>query len=374
MLGISLRSALAHRLRLALTALAVMLGVTFVTGTLTYTDALNRVFTSMVEEGTAGVDVYVAPKMEFESLIDYGAGGPGLPESMVETVASVPGVAVASGAVTGYAQFVDKKGKAITPFGPPTLGISWTEDPGLSSVRLTDGRAPSGPDEVLMDADTARDHGFEVGDQVEVLLQGPKVTFDLVGIIDTPSGSGFGGATMAAFDLETAQRLFKKKDRVDQIEVAAEEGTSATELRNLLAAELPDNVELKTGAAQAEETKRQIQQGFGYFTTVLLVFAAVAVFVGAFIIFNTFSIIVAQRTKEFGLLRAIGASGRQVTASVLVEAALIAAVASTLGIAAGLALAVGLQNLMDAVGIDLPPATLEWLPGRSWSGSWSASG
>ena len=362
MLGISLKSALAHRLRLALTTLAVMLGVTFVTGTLTYTDALNGVFTSMVEEGTAGVDVYVAPKTEFESLMDYGAGGPGLPESMVETVESVPGVAVANGAVTGYAQFVDKKGKAITPFGPPTLGISWTEDPGLSSVRLTDGRAPSGPGEVLMDAVTAADHGFQVGDQVEVLLQGPKETFDLVGIIDTPSGSGFGGATMAAFEMETAQKLFKKKGRVDQIEVAAEEGTSATELRNLLAAELPDNVELKTGTAQAQETKKQIQQGFGFFTTVLLVFAAVAVFVGAFIIFNTFSIIVAQRTKEFGLLRAIGASGRQVMTSVLVEAALIAAVASALGILLGLGLAVGLQNLMDAVGIDLPAATLELAP------------
>lgn len=362
MLGISLRSAVAHRLRLALTTLAVMLGVTFVTGTLTYTDALNGVFTAMVEEGTAGVDVYVAPKTEFESLMDYGAGGPGLPENMVETVEAVPGVAVANGAVTGYAQFVDKKGKAITPFGPPTLGISWTEDPGLSSVRLTDGRAPSGSNEVLMDAVTAEAHGFQVGDEVEVLLQGPKASFDLVGIIDTPSGSGFGGATMAAFDLETAQKLFKKKGRVDEIEVAAEEGTSATELRNRLAAELPDDVELKTGAAQAQEAKQQIQQGFGFFTTVLLVFAAVAVFVGAFIIFNTFSIIVAQRTKEFGLLRAIGASGRQVMTSVLVEAALIAAVASALGILMGLGLAIGLQALMDAAGIDLPSATLELAP------------
>ena len=362
MLGISLKSALAHRLRLALTALAVMLGVTFVTGTLTYTDALNGVFTSLVEEGTEGVDVYVAPKTEFESLMDYGAGGPGLPESMVDRIREVPEVAVAYGTVTGYAQFVDKKGKAITPFGPPTLGISWVEDAGLSSVQITDGRAPSGPGEVVMDAVTARDHGFGVGDEVEVLLQGPKETFDLVGIIDGPSGSGFGGATMAAFDLETAQQLFDKKDRVDQIEVAAAEGTSPTELRNVLAAELPDDVELKTGAAQTAEVKDQIQQGFGFFTTVLLVFAAVAVFVGAFIIFNTFSIIVAQRTKEFGLLRAIGASQWQVMASVLVEAALIAAVASALGILLGLAMAVGLQNLMDAVGVDLPAATLELAP------------
>ena len=362
MLKASLKSAFAHRLRLALTALAVMLGVTFVAGTLIFTDSLNEVFTSMVEEGTEGVDVYVQPHTEFESLIDYGAGGPGLPEDMVAEVRALPGVAIAEGSVTGYAQFVDANGEAITPVGPPTLGISWTEDPELSTVQITEGRSPTGSNEVVMDAVTADDNGFAVDDQVEVLLQGPKENFTLVGIFNTASGAGFGGATMAAFDLETAQLLFGKGRKVDQIEVAAEEDTSPTELRNSLTAALPDDIDLITGADQATETKKQIQQGFGFFTTVLLVFAAIAVFVGAFIIFNTFSIIVAQRMKEFGLLRAIGATERQVMASVLVEAAFIAAVASALGILLGLGMAVGLQALMDAVGVDLPTATLELVP------------
>ena len=167
---------------------------------------------------------------------------------------------------------------------------------------------------------------------------------------------------MAAFDLDTAQRVLGKGHKVDQIEVAAEEGLSASELRHELEIAMELDVDLVTGAEEASATKDQIEEGFGFFTTVLLVFAAIAVFVGAFIIFNTFSIIVAQRMREFGLLRAIGATQRQVTTSVLVEAAVIGVLASGLGILLGLGAALGLQGLMDAVGVDLPTASLEIAP------------
>lgn len=362
MIKASLKAAFAHRLRFALTTLAVTLGVTFVAGTLIYTDTLNTVFTSMVEESTAGVDVYIQPEIEFETLTGHGLGGPSLPEELVDEVRAVPGVAVAEGSVTGYAQFVDKDGEAITPFGPPTLGVSWTEDPTLSSVVLKDGRAPTAPDEVAMDATTAERYDYAVGEDVEILLQGPKEIFSLVGIFDSASGGGFGGATLAAFERSTAQVLFEKKGKVDAIEVAAEEGISSVEMRNTLSTSLSGDLEFTTGEDEAAEIKDQIQRGFGFFTTVLLVFAGIAVFVGAFIIFNTFSIIVAQRMREFGLLRAVGATGRQVMTSVLLEATIVALIASALGIVLGMVTAQGLQKLLEAVGFDLPSASLELNP------------
>lgn len=362
MIRAALKAALAHRLRFALTTLAVTLGVTFVAGTFIYTDTLNTVFSSLVEGSTEGVDVYIQPEVEFESLTDYGVGGPGLPEPLVDEARGVSGVAVAEGSVNGYAQFVDKNGEAITPFGPPTLGISWTENRMLSSVVLKDGRGPAASDEVAMDAATAERFDFAVGDEVEVLLRGPKERFELVGIFDS-AGGGFGGATLAAFELSTAQELFEKEGKVDAIEVAAEEGISPVELRNALSTSLSyQDLEFVTGEDQASEMKQQIQQGFGFFTTVLLVFAGIAVLVGAFIIFNTFSMIVAQRMREFGLLRAIGATGRQVMTSVLIEAAIVAVIASTLGIALGMGTALGLQKLMEAAGFDMPSATLELRP------------
>lgn len=362
MLRATMKSALAHRLRLLLTTVAVMLGVTFVSGTLVYTDTLDEIFSSMVEEGTAGVDVYVQPRTEFESLMDYGTNGPGLPESLVEEVRSVSGVSVAEASVVGYAQFVDKNGEAITPIGPPTIGMSWTNDPELATVEIQDGRAPNGLDEVAMDTVTAQDHGFVVGDDVDVLLQGPTQTFTLVGTFDRASGNGFAGATMAAFDLETAQQVFAKGAKVDQIEIAAVGGVSSAVLRDRLRMALDKDIKVVTADDEAGETKSQIRQGFGFFTTVLLVFAGIAVFVGAFIIFNTFSIIVAQRMREFGLLRALGATHRQVMVSVLIEAALVGVIASGAGIFLGLGAAVGLQALMDAAGIDLPKASLELAP------------
>jgi putative ABC transport system permease protein len=359
MLRAIIKSALAHRLRLLLTAVAVMLGVTFVTGTLVYTDTLDEVFSTMVEEGAEGVDVYVQPDVAFESLMSYGTSGPGIPESLVADVQALPEVATAEGSVVSFAQFIDKAGEVIAPMGPPTIGMSWTADPQLASVVIDDGRAPDGPDEVVMDVVTAADHGFVVGDEVEVLLQGPKQVFTLVGTFDRTSGGGFAGATMAAFDLETAQSLFLKEGKVDQIDVAAAPGVTPDGLRSRLEASLDGELTIVTAQDEAAETKTQIRQGFGFFTTVLLVFAAVAVFVGAFIIFNTFSIIVAQRMREFGLLRSLGATHRQVMRSVLVEAALVGLIASVAGILLGLGAAVGLQGLMDAAGVDLPKASLE---------------
>ena len=362
MIKTALKTALAHRLRLALTGIAVMLGVTFVAGTFIYTDTLDKVFSTMIDEGASGVDVYVQPHTEFETLMDYGMAGPGLPEEMVEAVRDTDGVHAAEGTVAGYAQFVDKKGNAITPIGPPTLGMSWTRDDGLSTLEIIDGDPPETRLEVAMDAATAGRYGFAVGDDVKILLQGPEEGFELVGIFDHEGEATFAGATLAAFDLETAQRVLGKGDKIDGIEVQAEEGISQVQLRESLAAALPSNVELTTARAEAAGTKDQIQQGFGFFTTILLVFAAIAVFVGAFIIFNTFSIIVAQRMKEFGLLRAIGATQRQVMTTVLIEAAVVSIFASGAGIILGLGAAMGLQGLMDAMGLDMPTSSLEIAP------------
>jgi putative ABC transport system permease protein len=294
--------------------------------------------------------------------MDYGAGGPGIHEEVVEQIADISGVAAAEPSLVGYAQFVDRSGEAITPMGPPTLGLSWTKDPALASMVIVKGAPPYGGGQVAVDAVTAEKHGFDVGDRVDVLLQGPKRTFFISGIIESKGETGFAGATIAAFDFVTAQSVLGKGDQVDQIDVRAREGITQDGLRARIDAELGGDIQVVTAADDTADTKKQIREGFGFLTTILLVFAGVALFVGAFLIFNTFSIIVAQRMREFGLLRALGASPAQVTGTVLIEASVVGLLASVLGLVAGLGAALALQGLMDAAGIDLPKASLTLAP------------
>ena len=359
MLKATLKSLLAHKLRMALTALAVVLGVGFIAGTYVLTDTMDATFEDLFSGVSQGVDVYVRAESSFES--EMGGSREPIDQELLETVRAIPGVAAAEGAVSGYAQLVDKQGDAISPNGAPTLGASWS-DPPLNSLTMRIGEPPTSSDSVVIDAATSEEHGFRVGDSVQLLFVGAPREFTVSGIAGFGDANNLAGATLAIFELETAQEVFDRVGEFDSIDVAAAEDISGAELRDRIASELPSGLEAVTGQSVADEQTKSVQRSLGFFNTALLVFAGIALFVGAFIIFNTFSITVAQRTREFALLRALGASGGQVMASVVIEAFVLGAIASAIGLAVGVLVAMGLESLLAGFGIDLPSSGLVLLP------------
>src|SRR6266542_4432446 len=330
----TIKGLIAHKLRLVLTALAVILGVAFVAGTFVLTDTLGHTFDQLFSEVNKGVAVTVRPSSAFGDARDR------IPESLLPKIRQVEGVERASGIVQGYAQVVDKDGKPIATGGAPTFGLNWVDAP-ENPLSLREGRAPRADGEVGVDAGTAKKHDLQVGDRVEILFQGSPEEFTIVGLLGFGEADNLAGATLVAFD-------------------------TAIALRNRIASVLPKGVQAITGAKAAEEQADQIKEGLGFFRTALLVFAGISLFVGTFIIFNTFSIIVAQRTRELGLLRALGASGRQVTVSVLAEAAIVGLLASAAGLGLGVLIAMGLTALLKGFGIALPSSSLQFLPRTVW--------
>jgi putative ABC transport system permease protein len=349
----TIKGLLSHKLRLALTALAIVLGVSFVSGTYVLTDTMNATFTQLFQDTTKGIDVVVQTKQTFAS--EQGDTRDPVPESLLQQVRGVDGVKIAEGSVNGYAQFVGKNGKAVTTGGAPTLGVSASEASELNSnFTMRSGKIPTGSNDVAVDARTAQKQGFKVGDRVKVLSQGPSRTFTVSGIVGFGKADNLAGATLAVFDLKTAQQVMDSEGKFNEIDVVAQPGVTPDQLRDRIAAVTPSKYESITGADQAQRSAKEIQNGLGFFKIALLVFAGVALFVGAFLIFNTFSIIVAQRTRELALLRCLGASRRQVLGSVLLESGLVGLVASAIGLGLGLLIALGLRAVLGAVGIDLP--------------------
>jgi len=350
----TLKGVLAHKIRLFLTAMAVVLGVAFVAGTYVLTDTLNATFDNLFDEVTQGVDVSVRAVSGFGDETSLTTGRDTVPATLQPVVAAVDRVKAADGAVAGYAQYVDKEGKAVATGGAPTLGVNWTDVPELNPLRLRDGRAPRGPSEVLMDAGTAKAHDFAVGDKVRILFKGPPGDFTIVGVAGFGQADNLAGATLAVFDTPTAQQVLDRVGRFDSIDVVGDGTLSPLDLRARVHDVLPDGFEAVTGRQVADEQSGQIQDALGFINTFLLVFAGVSLFVGAFIILNTFSILVAQRTRELALLRALGASRGQVLASVVGEAAIVGLVASAVGLGLGILVALGLKALLSAFGIALP--------------------
>ena len=228
--------------------------------------------------------------------------------------------------------------------------------------RSAKGSRRAGPTDVGVDAATAKKFDLAIGDTITILFQGPPQEFTITGILGFGEADNLAGATLAAFDVATAQKVLDKVGEFDQIDVVADEGTSVPDLRTSIQAELPKGIEAVKSSDVADEQAKQLQEALGFFRTALLVFAFIALFVGAFIIFNTFSIIVAQRTRELALLRAIGASRGQVMTSVVVEAFVTGLLASALGLIAGIGIAIALKGLLSAFGIDLPSTSLQLEP------------
>jgi putative ABC transport system permease protein len=358
----TLKGLMAHKLRLAATALAIVLGVSFVAGTYVLTDTITASFDSLFRQLTQGIDVAVRSQETFGSTQTGEVRDP-MPASLLERIEAVDGVRVVEGSVTSYAQLVGKDGKPVTTGGAPSLGVSLIQDTAFtagSTVRA--GRLPSGPNEVAIDAKTAEDTGYQPGDQAKVLFQGPARTFTISGVIGFGEADNLGGARLVGFELPTAQEVLNRQGQYDEIDVAAEEGVTPEQLRDRVRAAVDPRYEVLTGQELAEDTAASINDTLGRFlSTALLSFAFVALLVGAFLIFNTFTIIVAQRTRELALLRCLGASRRQVMISVLVESLIVALVASLVGLGLGVLIANGLKALLSGfLGADLPTTGIQF--------------
>jgi len=358
---VTLKGLAAHKLRLMLTGLAIVLGVGFVAGTYVLTHTINATFTNLFEQTTKGIDVAVRSNATFSSQGNVQRAP--MPATLLDQVKRVDGVRDAEGAVAGYAQFVGRNGKPVNTGGAPTLGVSVSTVPELqSSTTLREGRRPTAPGEVAVDASTARKQGFHRGDRVKILFQGPPREFTVVGLLGFGQADNLAGATLAGFDLATAQQVLNRTGRYDEIDVVATPGTTPEVLRDRVRAALDPRYEVLTGKQLAADQAKAVGQFTKFINYALLAFAFVALFVGSFIIVNTFSIILAQRSRELALLRCLGALRRQVLRSVLAEALIIGLVASVVGLGFGILIAIGLKAVFKAVGADLPSTTLEIQP------------
>jgi putative ABC transport system permease protein len=367
MVKATLKSLLARKLRLLLSGLAVVLGVMAVSGALVLTDTLGRSFDALFQTVNQNLDVQVSGTQNVQGAERDGepVTRP-IPTAVVAKVAAVPGVQSAIGAViVDGARVVGPDGKVIGSAGPPRFGVGWRGEVGFTQLRQ--GRGPQAPDEVAVDAGLAKQGSFQLGDPIGVLTLQPKRTFTLVGIFGYTGGrDSLGGETRVAFTEPVAQRLMLgQRGAYSVINVQAQQGTSPTKLRDAIQARLGGGYLVRTRQQVAEDQAADVEGFLGFVRAFLLGFAAVALFVGVFLILNTFSILVAQRTRELALLRALGAGRGQVLRSVLAEAVVVGLLAATLGLVAGLGVAVGLRAVMEAQsGVRFPDTGLT-LPGSA---------
>src|SRR4051794_12587813 len=349
---VALRGLFARKLRLVLTALAVALGVTLIAGTYVFTDTINRSFDRIFAETNKGTDASITPRKTIDTS-DNGGTQPTVPESVLASVRRQPGVQSAAGSVFDVGTVLGRDGKRIGKGGAPNFIASVADQPRFDAFTIKQGRKPQNADEVTIDASTARKQKLKLGDKLAVVATAPRKDYTVVGFTQIAGVDSFGGATVVDMQLAEAQRMLGKKG-FDQVQVSAKAGVSPAQLRDQLRPALPRSVEVRTGRQQAQKQSADIRDNLGFLTTALLVFAGISLFVGAFIIFNTFSITVTQRMREFALLRTLGTSRGQVMRSVITEGLTIGLLGSVVGLALGVAVAAGLRALFKAVGVDLP--------------------
>ncbi|MDX6396755.1 MAG: putative transport system permease protein [Gaiellaceae bacterium] len=350
----ALKGLLGRKLRTALTAFAIVLGIAMVSGTYVLTDSIDKAFDSIFTESRSGATAVITGRTAFDISQGNGVSAPPLDESLLATVRQVPGVAAAEGSVSGEAQLIGKDGKPIVYGGAPNLGFSIANGNSVfNPLTLVQGKWP-GPGEVVIDQATADKEKLKIGDTIGVQGEGPVERLRISGIVRFGSVSTIGGATLAGFDLPTAQRIFDKEGKLDEIAVAAETGVAPAKLVQQIKQVLPPSAQIKLASEQAKKDAADTNEFITFLQGFLLAFAGIALFVGSFVIANSLSITIAQRTREFATIRTLGASRRQVLGSVVIEALVVGAVASLIGLLTGLLLAKGLFKLFDAVGFTLP--------------------
>jgi putative ABC transport system permease protein len=351
---VALAGLLGRKLRTTLTAIAIVLGVAMVTGTYILTDSIKGAFNGIFTEIYRGTDATVTGKAAFDLSNQGTTNAPPFAESLLVKVRALPEVQDAVGGVGGIANLVGPNGKVIAFGGAPHLGFSVDPArPQFNTLTLVDGSWPRA-DELVVDRSTANKKDLKVGQTIGVEASGPVQQMRISGLVKFGGASSLGGATLAGFDLPTAQRLFDRVGKLDQIRAKARGGVTPEQLTTEIQNILPPGTQVRTGEAQAREDASDTTSFIGFLQKFLLAFGGIALFVGAFVIANSLSITIAQRTREFATLRTLGASRRQVLTSILIESLVIGVLASIVGVLVGFGLAVGLFSLFDAVGFTLP--------------------
>ncbi len=351
MLALVLRGFMQRKLRVLLSAIAIALGVALMAGTYILTDTINKSFAGIFQVANRGHDVVITPTQALGRNTRVQTSP--ITEQMLAQVRSTPGVAEAAGSIFTPGTFLDVHHKRLTNGGAPAFVAS--ESPKrFQSFTAVKGRFPVNAEEVAIDEATASRAGLHVGQQMLVAGSAPAKRYTIVGITKFGGGQSFGGAGAAILTLPEAQRVVSQQGHFDQLDVAAQPGVAPGALRDRVRAALPATVDVRTGSEQASKDTKDLESNLGFLRTFLLVFAYVSLVVGAFIIFNTFSITVAQRTREFGLLRTLGGSRAQIMRAVVYESLLLGVVGGVLGLLGGIALAPALNALFKAFGADLP--------------------
>jgi len=355
MIRITLRGLLTRKLRSFLTAIAIVLGVCMISGTYVLTDTINHSFDSLYQQIYKGTDANITGRSVVSN--DYSGTGitPSFSESVLAKVRAVKDVKAASGGVgSASCSIVGKNGKVVSTGGAPNLGYSIDPSiPELNTVTLVSGSWPK-KNEVVIDQGAANKTGYMAGDMIGILVNGPVRKMRLSGIIKFGESNSILGATLAGFDLATAQQLFDRQGKLDAIQAVAKPGVSPEKLVQELRHALPKDLTVRTGKQEASKASSDTSKQISAFQYFLLAFAGIALFVGSFVIINTLSITVAQRTREFATLRTLGGSRLQILGSVMVEAIVIGIAASICGLVLGFGLAIGLMRLFEKLGLELP--------------------
>lgn len=355
MLKVALKNLLGHKLRTLFTAVAIALGVAFMAGTFVLTDTITETFDDLFTEAYAGLDAVVQGEEPFESsAFETGGQRPDIDASVADLVAEVDGVEVAEPGVGGIAYLLDPEGDPYVVGGAPSFGGSWSGIPEVDSFTLEEGADPVGPSEVVIDGATADSAGLGPGDEAQVQTLSGTFPVTIAGVARFGESGNLGGAAFVLMETEAAIEAFGTPGRIQAVYVIAEEGLSEEEVVERIRPVLPDGVEVVTAAETTEENQDLLEEGIGFFRTFLTAVGLVSLAAGAFLIYNTFGIIIGQRMRELALLRALGSSRRQVLVSVLVESLVIGIVASLLGLVGGILLALGMIQVVEAVGVELP--------------------
>jgi putative ABC transport system permease protein len=348
-LRIALRGVVQRKLRATITTLAVFLGVSFIAGSFVLTDTINASFEDIFSESLEGTDVVVSPQTE-----NVGEQGipPAFPAKLLDRVRKVDGVEAAEGAIFSLARFVDEKGDSIGNQFAPNF-VSSTLPERFESLTYVEGRQPDNPREGSIDTQTAENGDLKVGDTLRIAGEERVTRYEIVGLTKLGETS-FGGAGIAQVTLDEAQRVVDKQNEFDQISIAADDDVDENDLRRRIDEVMPPSVQVETGKEAADRQSEDIAEDLSFIRIILLVLGGIALLVGSFLIFNTFSITVAQRIRELGMLRTLGASRRQILGSMIAEASVLGGVGSLLGIPGGIGAAIALNSLFKSFGIDLP--------------------
>jgi putative ABC transport system permease protein len=356
MIGVSLKGLWGRKLRTFLTALAIVLGVSMISGTYVLTDTITAAFTGVVDDSFKNSDAVISGKVAFENNNSNTAETPAFPASVLTKVKGLPDVAAAAGSIGDEVKLIDRNGKIITTGGGESIAASVDpkNDQRFNPLTLVSGQWPAGTGQIAIDKRTADTENFAVGDTIGVAADEGVRQFEITGIATFADSASIGASTIAIFDVGTAQELVNKVGKFDEIQVAAKSGVTPEQLVSQIRPLLPPTAKVKTAQAQTDEAVDDVNSTIGIFQKFLLAFGVIALFVGAFVIANTLSITIAQRVREFATLRTIGGSRRQVLRTVMLEALVVGLLASVIGLFLGLGIAKGLNALFVAVGVEFP--------------------